>query len=470
MFSRGAARVAADDGNQRIGAKAMTEHGGGEQQPSFVRGQRVDPCRDQAVERVRHLDLADVAQSSRRSVPLVADHAGNLDRVEGHAAGMLEDRLDELAPEIRRPLGEELAHGVVGQAFEVDAREAAHAGAPRWSVVEQLGTGEREDEDGVGPRPCRHVLDEVEQARIGPLEVLEDEDDRRSLGDPLEESPPGGEQLVALERGLLGSRQQGGEAWLDPAALGLVADELLERRTELPAGELGRRAVRDPGPAANHLRHRGERDSLSVGEGAAVVPRDLVGMLVDPTVELPRQPALADARNARHRHQAAASVPHDAAGQVGQLHELSIATDQRPGVRAARPTGGAVCGAGRSESLEPARPSPERERSDASERCRCRRAVAGGPVDQNAADGRAALQAGSHVDEVAGDHALARGADRDRGLTGRHGGARRAGPDRPRLHPSGRPHRRSPAPRAQPARHHPRGRAARPRWPSPRRR
>ncbi len=225
---------------------------------------------------------------------------------------MLEDRLDELAPEIGRPLGEELAHGVVGEAFEVDTREAADSGAPRWSVVEQLGTGEREDEDGVGPRPCRHVLDEVEQARIGPLEVLEDEDDRGSLGDPLEESPPGGEQLVALERGLLGSRQQGGEAWLDPAALGLVADELLERRTELPACELGRRAVRDPGPTADHLRHRGERDSLSVGEGAAVVPRDLVGVLVDPTVELPRQPALADARNARHRHQAAASVSHDA--------------------------------------------------------------------------------------------------------------------------------------------------------------
>ena len=275
----------------------MTEHGSGQQQPSLVRGQRVDPCRDQAVERVRHLDLADVrrecgcrrAARLRRSVPLVADHAGHLDRVEGHAAGMLEDRLDELAPEIRRPLGEELAHDIVGEAFEVDTREAADSGAPRWSVVEQLGAGEREDEDGVGPRPGRHVLDEVEQARIGPLEVLEDEDDRGSLGDALEESSPGGEQLVALERGLLGSRQQGGEAWLDPAPLGLVADELLERRTELPAGELGRRAVRDPGPAADHLRHRGERDSLSVGEGAAVVPRDLVGMLVDPPVELPRQ-------------------------------------------------------------------------------------------------------------------------------------------------------------------------------------
>ena len=158
--------------------------------------------------------------------------------------------------------------------------------------------------------------------------------------------------------------EQRGEAWLDPAPLGLVADELLERRTELPARELGRRAVRDPGPAADHLRHRGERDSLSVGEGAAVVPRDLVGVLVDPTVELPRQPALADARDARHRHQAAASVSHDAGRQVGQLHELSIATDQRPGVRAAGPTGGTVCRAGRSERLEPTRPSPERERSD----------------------------------------------------------------------------------------------------------
>jgi len=50
------------------------------------------------------------------------------------------------------------------------------------------------------------VLDEVEKARIGPLEVLEDENGRALLGDPLEERPPRGEQRFLL----LGSRISGG--------------------------------------------------------------------------------------------------------------------------------------------------------------------------------------------------------------------------------------------------------------------
>ena len=46
------------------------------------------------------------------------------------------------------------------------------------------------------PRPVDEVLDEVEQAVVRPLDVLEDEDERMLLGQRLEEAPPRGERLL----------------------------------------------------------------------------------------------------------------------------------------------------------------------------------------------------------------------------------------------------------------------------------
>ena len=57
------------------------------------------------------------------------------------------------------------------------ARRVEVAGGPRPSraAVEELRAGEGDDADRQRPRPVEQVLDEVEQARVGPLEVLEDE-------------------------------------------------------------------------------------------------------------------------------------------------------------------------------------------------------------------------------------------------------------------------------------------------------
>ena len=73
----------------------------------------------------------------------------------------------------------------------------AAVGAPVRTPVEQLGPGQREDQDRQAARPVEEVVDEVEQAGIGPLEVLEHEHDRAALGDALEEDPPGREQRLA---------------------------------------------------------------------------------------------------------------------------------------------------------------------------------------------------------------------------------------------------------------------------------
>ena len=82
---------------------------------------------------------------------------------------------------------------------------------------------------------------------VGPLEVLEHEDDGRLLGDALEERPPRGEQLVAVADRALVEAQQLQEARLDPAPLALVGDALLERRRRCaPASSPRRRSRSSP--------------------------------------------------------------------------------------------------------------------------------------------------------------------------------------------------------------------------------
>ena len=100
---------------------------------------------------------------------------------------------------------------------------------PRWSDVKlrcpapqfgrlssSSGRVRTSTKSGLDFRPLEQVLDEVEQARVRPLHVLEHEDGRIRIGEPLEEEPPGCEQVVALVRGLLlGDTEQAREQRLD---------------------------------------------------------------------------------------------------------------------------------------------------------------------------------------------------------------------------------------------------------------
>ena len=50
---------------------------------------------------------------------------------------------------------------------------------------------------GESAHPVDQVVDEVEQVVVGPVQILEDEHQRPTLGERLEEAAPGGESLVA---------------------------------------------------------------------------------------------------------------------------------------------------------------------------------------------------------------------------------------------------------------------------------
>ena len=146
----------------------------------------------------------------------------------------------------------------------------------------------------MGATPLEHVVDEVEQARIGPLEVLEEEDRQAEVRDALEERPPRREQLLALADSTLFDPEQLKEARLDPASLLRIRNVFSDRGRDPLARR--RRVVRlgQPGPLPDHLSERPERDALAVGGRSSLVPVDVLDDAVDVLVELPAEAGLAD--------------------------------------------------------------------------------------------------------------------------------------------------------------------------------
>jgi hypothetical protein len=137
--------------------------------------------------------------------------------------------------------------------------------------------------------PLEQVLDEVEQRRVGPLQVLEHQHRRIDGSEPLEEQPPGREQVVTFVAALL-QREQVRQPRLDKPALLLVRQRLLDDRGQLLPGGAGLLVLGDPGAHPHHVRQRPVGDALPVGETAAPMPVRRLRDPVEILVELPRQP------------------------------------------------------------------------------------------------------------------------------------------------------------------------------------
>ena len=105
-----------------------------------------------------------------------------------------------------------------------------------------------------------HVLDELEEGRLGPVDVLEQDDERARRGELLEElaSPP--VELLHGER-LLREPDRGRDAG---GHVGVVVERGQLRVRLLRAVALG-----DPGGLADGLGERPEADAVAVGETAA---------------------------------------------------------------------------------------------------------------------------------------------------------------------------------------------------------
>ncbi len=323
----------------------------------------------------------------------------------------------------------------------------------------------------MAPRPVEQVLDEVEQARVGPLHVLEGEHRRVALGQALEEEAPGGEEVLLVASLVLGQPEQVREPRLEEVPLLAVEDVLLQRGVQL--GLRGRRFL-VLGDAAAHAHHVGERPvghALAVGEAAPAVPVDGLGDAVEVLVELPRQPRLADAGDAGDGDEVGLLLVGAAVEEVLDLPQLAVTPDERRLEplrleRAAQPGDDALRLPERGQSLL----ALELERAGVLVDDRLLGRAPRGLADEHRARVGGRLHARGGVDEIAGDHALALGADRDRGLAGENSCASPELGGADLVAESATRRRRDRARRGQLARRRPRSRSACPRPPSPRRR
>jgi hypothetical protein len=372
--------------------------------------ERVQGLRD-----VEVLDLAgqDVARALLGQEPAVEQHAHGFHGVERDALGAPADACQELLAKTRDEACQQLVHRPVGERREPDGR-----------LTVDLRPGQAEHEDGEVGRPLEQVVDEVQEAAVGPVEVLEHEDDGLLGGHGLEVQPPAREQVGAVGRDALLQRQQMGEARLDQPSLPLVGDEPLHDRPQLRPGGLGVLVLRDPRTRPDHVGQRPVGDTLAVGQAAPALPEDLRGDPVDVLLELPRQAGLPHAGLPGHEHELRLALALRALGRVDDDGELASAPDE-----------------GR---LQPdAAPRSAHAGHDAQRRPGVHRLLApldlvaagvlvgdgglggaaGDVVDEHAPGGGDGLEARGGVDGVAQDHPLTLGADLDRGGAGEHAGA-----------------------------------------------
>ena len=76
---------------------------------------------------------------------------------------------------------------MVRKGLEEDRGRVPFAAAPAGAHVEQLRTGHPDEKYRSVPRPVGDMLDQVEERRLCPVEVIEDDDERPPSGQRLEE-------------------------------------------------------------------------------------------------------------------------------------------------------------------------------------------------------------------------------------------------------------------------------------------
>ena len=321
--------------------------------------------------------------------------------------------------------GEQLLHRAGLERLEVERAEVALAGAPGGPALEQLRPRERDHVERRVARPFEQVLDEVEQALVGPLHVLEREHRRVDVGEPLEEEPPGREQFLLVACLVLGQPEQLREPRLDEPPLVGVGEVLLERRVQLLERRGGLLVLGDPAAHPHHVGERPVGDALAVGEAAAAVPVRELGEPVEVLVELPAEPRLADAGDPGDRDEVRLALLGAGVEEILDLAELPVAADERR------------LEAGRLERAAGARDDPQRapERQQPILALQLERPgllvddrLLGRPPRRLADEHRPGLGDRLHprgrVDEVARDHSLSLGAERHRRLAGQDAGPR----------------------------------------------
>ena len=85
-----------------------------------------------------------------------------------------------------------------GQRLESNRGVSEETAAPAWSAVDELRPGKAHDHQGHILDVSREVLDEIQEGGVGPVQVLEDDEQRLDRSKTLEQAPARKEQVVAI--------------------------------------------------------------------------------------------------------------------------------------------------------------------------------------------------------------------------------------------------------------------------------
>ena len=256
------------------------------------------------MDRGRHAELGLAA--------LLAEHREHLLDEERVALGRSGDPVAHAFPERRLP--EQVAHQRV--ALRVGQRLEQQPGRPLRAILEQLGPRERDEQQRRLAGGFEGVFDEIEEGRLRPVAVVEDDHERALAAERLEQPTDGPEGLFASA----GPRLCDTYEARDP-----LGDEL----AVLLAGEQGGHRL---GELVDRLLQRPERDPVPVGQAPSAEDPCAVG---DRRSQLGGQPRLADPGRAEQCEEPRLAGSSCFLECLDECAQLLFAADER-GVKVSR--------------------------------------------------------------------------------------------------------------------------------------
>ena len=203
-------------------------------------------------------------------------------------------RVGDLPPHVRRKLvlAQEIVDQRIGlrlrERLERERRRIELASTPIGSHLEKLGAGEAEEEDRRVPRPIGDMVDEIEERRLGPMEILEDDDQWTLARERLEQLPHRPEGLLRRPS-CRGPTDRGVDPRGDRVGLAVVAEERDERQGRIVCCEV-----------LDDLAERPERDALAVRKASS---GDDPGASCEHRAQLRRESRLPNPRRSEDREE-----------------------------------------------------------------------------------------------------------------------------------------------------------------------
>ena len=315
------------EAHDRLPAEDAADHGRPLDDRALPRREPVEPSRQQRLDRRRdhgspELDVRLPAIVPLREQPVVDQHPQHLLDEERIALGRGDDLRTEIPGDVlAEQVGDEQLALLRAERLEHDRARVGQRSRPRRHRLGELGPSRTQDQDRRAAAESGEVLDQVQERRLGPVDVVEHDDDRVLLREGLEQPPHRPRDLLRSPEHVV-EPDRPCQARRDEPSLVGVRRQLGQLRACLLASLV----VVDSGEALEHDREREVRDPLSVGDAAAL---EHGRAILDPLHELLRQPRLARAGGCQHRHDLARRAARRALERLDQPPQLGLAPDDR---------------------------------------------------------------------------------------------------------------------------------------------